>query len=115
MELSKLKADHPEAYSAAVKVGIDQERDRVVAHVTMGESFGAMDTAVSAIKDGDAMTATLTAQYMAAGQNKTDINAAAGDGDAAGDAADGAGDDDAAGDADDVTALVENQLGVNAE
>ena len=37
MNLSELKATHPDVHAAAVQVGIDQERDRVGAHLQMGE------------------------------------------------------------------------------
>ena len=74
MDLEKLKAQHPDVYAAAVKVGADSERDRVTAHLTMGEASGDMATAVAAVKDGSDMTASLQAKYMAAGMNRSDIN-----------------------------------------
>lgn len=117
MDLATFKAQHPDVYSAAVQVGIDGERDRVVAHLTMGESSGDMDTAIGAIKDGSEMTITLQAKYMSAGMNRADVNARAGDDADAGNAtentADGgegtkAGDDDA----DIVASEVEKSLGI---
>lgn len=75
MDLATLQAQHPATYAAAVKVGADAERDRVTAHATMGEASGDMATAMAAIKDGSAMTATLQATYLAAGMAKRDINA----------------------------------------
>lgn len=72
MNLQELKANHPDLYSAAVEIGANGERDRVTAHLTMGEASGAMDTAVKAIKDGSLMTVTLQAEYMAAGMNRGD-------------------------------------------
>ena len=77
MDLNKLKADHPGVYAAAVQIGADQgatqEHDRVSAHLTMGNASGDMKTALKAVEDGSAMTATLQAQYMAAGMNRKDI------------------------------------------
>lgn len=73
MDLSTLKAQHPATFAAAVLEGVTQERDRVTAHVTMGEASGATEAALAAIKDGSIMTATLTATYMAAGMNKRDV------------------------------------------
>lgn len=70
MDLEKLKADHPETYRAALELGASQERDRVTAHLTMGESSGDMQTAAEAIKEGSEMTATLQAKYLAAGMRK---------------------------------------------
>jgi ClpP class serine protease len=75
MDLKTLQAQHPDVYEAAVKLGADQERDRVTAHLTMGEASGDMVTASEAIKDGSGMTATLQAKYMTAGMNRSDIQA----------------------------------------
>jgi ATP-dependent protease ClpP protease subunit len=116
MDLATLKTSHPDVHSAAVAEGVTGERDRVVAHLTMGEASGDMVTAIAAINDGSAMTATLQSKYMAAGMNKADGNARKDDDDDAGSAADGAGvDDDAGADASEqVAAEVESQLGVIA-
>lgn len=82
MDPKKLKADHPDVYdtvfsagskeghAAGVKSGTDAERERVVAHLTMGEASGDMKTALEAIAKGDAMTQSLQAKYMAAGMNR---------------------------------------------
>jgi ClpP class serine protease len=86
MDLKTLKAQHPEAYEAAVAVGVTQERDRVGAHLELGESCGAMELAVASVKAGTEMTQTLSAKYLAAGvkqnavaarQSETDTAAAA--------------------------------------
>lgn len=73
MDLDTLKAQHPATFAAAVLEGVTQERDRVTAHVIMGEASGANDTAMAAIKDGSVMTAVLQSTYMAAGMNKRDV------------------------------------------
>lgn len=86
MDLKELKAQHPETYAAAVQEGINQERDRVSAHLVMGEASGDMKTAVGAVKDGSNMTATLQAQYLAAGMNRADRSARVDDEKAAADA-----------------------------
>lgn len=75
MDLKTLEAQHPDVYAAAVQKGVDQERDRVSAHLTMAEASGDNKTAFSAIKDGSEMTATLQAIYMTAGMNRSDIAA----------------------------------------
>ncbi len=76
MTLEELRAQHPEHCKALVAEGVKQgeanERDRVEAHLTMGEASGDLQTAFEAIKSGTAMTATLQAKYMAAGLNKGD-------------------------------------------
>ena len=111
MDLKTLKAQHPDVYSAAVQAGITQERDRVCAHLIMGETSGDTKTAFAAIKDGSEMTATLQATYLAAGMNKQDVdNRQADDTDAtAGDKAN-AGSDGS--DAETVAHLVAKKFGV---
>lgn len=94
MELSELQAKHPEAYNAAVNVGVTQERDRVGAHLKMGESSGDMKTAIAACLEGTGMTATLTATYLSAGMNRRDINDATTDDAAAAAATAGANSED---------------------
>lgn len=74
MDLNTLKAQHADVYAAAVQEGKDQERDRVSAHLTMGEASGDMKTAMGAITEGSEMTASLQAKYMAAGMNRRDVN-----------------------------------------
>jgi capsid assembly protease len=83
MNLETLKAQHPELYKfisdeakeAGRKEGVTAERDRVVAHLTLGEASGDMKTATEAIRSGDAMTATVQAKYMAASMNRRDTTA----------------------------------------
>jgi len=75
MDVNQLRAEHPEVYAAAVQKGIDQERDRVGAHLTFGEKTGAMEIAVKAVKDGQGMTATLQAEYLTEGLKLKDIGA----------------------------------------
>lgn len=115
MDLKTLQAQHPDVYAAAVQAGTDQERDRVTAHLIMGEKSGAMETAAKAIKDGVGMTSTLQATYLTAGMNRTDVSTRQED-DAAAAVADkataSASQEDAA---DNVASLVEARLGVNAE
>ena len=74
MDLETLKKSHPDVYAAAVQVGLAQERDRVCAHLELGEQCAAMTIAVNAIKDGTAMNQTLTAKYIGAGLNRADRN-----------------------------------------
>lgn len=57
---------------AAVQRGVTQERDRVLAHLSLGESCGDMSIALEAIRSGAAMTQELTARYLGAGMNRTD-------------------------------------------
>lgn len=105
MDLQTLKAQHPDVYAAAAQEGQDQERDRVNAHLTMGEASGDMKTAIGAIGDGSAMTATLQAKYLAAGMNRSDVQARQDD-----DAEAGAADNANASDADAEAAAAVNIL-----
>lgn len=73
MDINTLKTAHPDVYAAAVQVGIDQERDRVGAHLTFGEAGGDLQTAIKAISDGSPMTETLRAKYMVAATNRRDV------------------------------------------
>lgn len=90
MDLKTLKAQHPELCEALVAEGSRTERDRVIAHVTMGEKSGAMAVAIKAIKEGEGMTLTLQAEYMTAAMDRRDIQTRQGESDAAGDALGGA-------------------------
>lgn len=115
MNLNELRAQHPDVYEAAVKAGVDQERDRVSAHLTMGEASGDMKTAVDAVKKGDGMTATLQAQYLAAGMNRRDQDSRQED-DTAAAGADGANNGGDGQDAADlVCGAVESALGIVGE
>jgi len=83
MDLKTLKLQHPAVYEAAVAEGVSEERDRVCAHLTMGEQSGDITTAVKAIRDGLVMTQSLLATYMAAGMNRNDRQARQDDSDTA--------------------------------
>lgn len=115
MDLKTLKAQHPDVFAAAVAEGVTKERDRVAAHLTMGEASGDMETALKAVNDGAEMTSSLQAKYMAAGMRRADITARdkeSGEAAAAAAAAAGASAPEAAGKADAVAAAVERALGV---
>lgn len=60
------------ALDAAAQRGATQERDRVLAHLTMGESCGDMSIALEAIRGGHTMTQEYTARYLSAGMNRAD-------------------------------------------
>lgn len=76
MDEKELQAQHPELYQAVFEKGresaLHEERDRVNAHLTMGEKSGAMDIALKAIRSGEALTQTLIAEYMTATRNKAE-------------------------------------------
>lgn len=72
MDMKTLMAEHPELYAAAVQAGVEQERERVCAHLTLAEASGAMNVGLTAIKDGSNLSVKLQAEYMAAGMNRRD-------------------------------------------
>ncbi len=111
MNLDELKASHPDVYAQAVAIGQTNERDRVGAHLAMGEASGDMKTAVTAIEDGSDMTQKIQATYLAAGMRRTAIDDRQGDSDNADDI-DNGGDTAAADVEDKVHAAVLEQMGV---
>ncbi len=74
MDIKTLESQHPELYAQVLKMGVDKERDRVSAHLIMGEKSGAMATASEAIQNGSGMTETYHAKYLTAGMNKSAID-----------------------------------------
>lgn len=90
MNEAELRAQHPELFAAIVQQGVTAERDRVEAHLIMGEASGDMTTAIAAISSGEAMTPKLSAKYQAAGMKRTAIAARQTETDAAGNLIEGA-------------------------
>lgn len=111
MDLTQLRAEHPSVYAAAVEAGVAQERDRVTAHLVMGEACGDVSIAVAAIRDGTGNTAAINARYLAAGMNRSSQAARQTDSDAAAAALDGAAVATADDTAEQVCRLVEQNLG----
>jgi ATP-dependent Clp protease protease subunit len=98
MKISELRAQHPELYAEVVETGVNQERERVTAHLTMGEASGDMELAVASINSGADMNASINAKYMAAHMKRNELNNRQDenvDGLDNGDAGDGGDDEDA--------------------
>ncbi len=76
MNLEELKAQHPKLYAAVLALGVQQERDRVVSHLDMGDAAKDVDAALRAIRDGDEMTAGHVANYSAAAMRRRDLTLA---------------------------------------
>ena len=72
MDPEQLKAEHPAVYKAVVELGVQQERDRVQAHINLGET-GDMKVALEAVKDGSDVTQSIYSAHLAAGINRRDI------------------------------------------
>lgn len=113
MTVEELRASHRETYNAIYEAGVAKERDRVSAHLILGEETGAMETAVAAVKEGTEMTATLNAKYQAAGLKKLAQANAQSDSDeaTAGDNAQSQTDDDAGATSEQVISAIEERLG----
>lgn len=90
LDMKTLRASHPELCAEIESAAVAQERDRVGAHLTMGEASGDMKTALGAVRDGSPMTQTLQAQYLMAGMNRSDRLARQTESNAAGAVVDGA-------------------------
>lgn len=73
IDIGTLKANHRDIYDAVFKLGVEEERDRVAAHLLMGQSSGDMKTAIKAVEEGSQMTQLLTAKYLATSMNGKDI------------------------------------------
>ena len=74
MDLEQLKAEHLAVYRAAVEIGVQQERERVMAHIKLGRT-GNLDAALSAIEDGSNVTQLTYATHMEAALNRRDVEA----------------------------------------
>ena len=70
MDLNTLRTEHPETFEAGRAEGVRVERDRVAAHLILGEASGDMETARAAIESGDEMTPIVSAKYQAASMRK---------------------------------------------
>lgn len=90
MDKNELRAKHPQLFAQVTQDAVAAERDRVSAHLTMGDSSGDMETAKKAIEDGTEMTAGLQAKYMSAAMRRSDTEARTGDDATAAAALDGA-------------------------
>ena len=89
MTKEEFKTQNPDLYNQihneGKEAGIEKERDRVKAHLTLGNQAGAMEAAIKHIEEGDGMTQAITAEYLAAGMNKNDLASRKSDDDKLGD------------------------------
>ena len=74
MNLAELQAQHPGLYAQAVAVGVNQERERAAAHVTMANASGNVDFRYENVsKDGSEFGPKVNAEYMAFQMNNQQI------------------------------------------
>lgn len=94
MDYETLKAKHPEVFAKVAQEGEQRgaatERERVSAFLVAGEQSGDMKKAMTAIKEGTEMTASLSMEFVMAAANRGDRSRRSDDDDEAGGAADGA-------------------------
>ena len=75
MTLDVLKRDHPDLYNEVYTNGVNDERKRVKAHITLGRKSGATDKMFSFIDSGASISdQDVQAEYLAAGMNNQDKN-----------------------------------------
>jgi ClpP class serine protease len=74
MNAAELKLSYPAGCAELIAEGVAQERDRVIAHVTMGRKANVIDTALKAIEEGSQMTQALMSMYMSAGLDRRDVS-----------------------------------------
>lgn len=77
MDLNEFKATYPNVYADAVSIGAKSERERVSAHVILGEASGDTKYALECIKEGTELTPTVNAHHVAAGIKLSQISARA--------------------------------------
>lgn len=76
MTLEQFKAEHPDLFEQVQTEAVTGERNRVIAHLDLGDAAGAMDFAVECIKDGAKLsTDTVQAKYLSARITQADITA----------------------------------------
>jgi ATP-dependent protease ClpP protease subunit len=76
MDKEKLKAEFPDVYAAIFEEGVKTERERVEAHLKLGEDSGNMKIAVKFVIEGKSvMENKVQAEYLSARMNSGAINA----------------------------------------
>lgn len=84
MKIEDLRAEHPELFRQVMALGHEEgvkaERDRVAAHLKMGETSGDMEAAAKFITGGNSLNEqSVQAHYMSAGMKNTERKAAEND------------------------------------
>lgn len=75
MDLKEFQSKHTALFEEVLSMGVSKERDRVCAHVILGNQSGDMKTACEAIESGSELTQTIQAKYNAASMNKNAVSA----------------------------------------
>jgi len=101
MDKEKLKKEHPELYAEIYgegkQAGVREERERVEAHLKLGEENDAMKVAAKFIREGNQLVENkVQAEYLSAMKNAAMLSARAGENPAAVNPANGQDADDAA-------------------
>jgi ATP-dependent protease ClpP protease subunit len=101
MNKEELKAKYPELYAAIYadgkEAGSKEERERVEAHLKLGEESGSMKIAAQFIREGETVLSNkVQAEYLSARMNKSALDARGQDNPPPVTTGEGSGDDDAA-------------------
>ena len=70
MNLETLKREHPEVFAAVLALGVQKERDRVSAHLTLATASGDIAAATAHIAEGREVDSVVTAAHTAAHMNR---------------------------------------------
>lgn len=73
MDLAQLQTQHPSLFAECVNVGMQEERDRVSAHIKMGKASGNIDYAVQCVEEGTAHGALVNAEHLTYQMNQSQI------------------------------------------
>ena len=65
MDLMSLEREFPEVYAECITLGIDTERERVLAHIELGRSCDAIEHSLEAIEEGAEFGPLIQAKYLA--------------------------------------------------
>ncbi len=74
VDIKTLKAENSELFAEVLQLGVNQERERVAAHITMGDASGDLKLTAKCIKDGSELTALISAEHSAYALRNRDIS-----------------------------------------
>lgn len=75
MTKEEFKASHPDLYAQIFSDGEKNEKDRVLAHIEMSKTSGALEYSMECIEKGEGFGANVQAKYLGFAMNKNDVNA----------------------------------------
>jgi ATP-dependent protease ClpP protease subunit len=73
MTPEELKEKFPDTYNAIIKMGKDEEYERVKSHIIMGKGAGNINMAIKNIEERNNFSSSISAEYMAEGMKGKEI------------------------------------------